>query len=914
MRRQGKQPGMTCDIHYEKDPQDYQISKSDLNQIFYSRNVDQFNINIAGDEYNFIKMATVEQGTQYAFSCPPEKQEQGFLLKSLFQGDVITVEVQNATFLKEAARALNLDELGNIADKYIAHGYMEQSIASFLMNVVKWLCSLMCHMSYLYKVLQTLWDLMGPIIIIGFYLNSIVLLSTMMLYILQKSAVFFIFVLLPCALYSYFFVNIICICVEEFFKFNAFSDSPWKTVQILFMKFIKNTRLGANLKKEYLQCKLIKDIIMGVLCIIFLLSLACLVVNANVTKLIEVYVLIFAVILPPVKYFLIILLYALHGFESCFLYCRIRYREFNDFTNSFLNSIYFRDHPYQSLGPVLFNIRAEEDPTTRRLNNRRNVPQNNQIRKANRIQESDTDDNMDSHEIAKFEEISDNLTSDERQSAQQTACSTLKNAVFSRNTCTVYVILALLSYLISEYMNSTFSYKQALCMVFIFMLVTFPVCTWMPMPFFWIHRQKDQVLTERMLQIEYESLKSTREYKKYGNDLLIWSKKNLLIRWTSVFTTGLLIVLFILFSIVGIIFLFRPFYLEYEYVTNHQYAVLTNQTTSTNTTDTNSTNTTSIDTNSTTITPNISDLVPLPENSTSEAGITRSPICTAKSKGLSYLQLMSLANAPYMDGVNRSSQRNVLFETYFGSEYNSSIILYDSYYNKTYKTLVYQYKISTQQGLLTVFAIKGDTHMNDILAGIELWFSTMVYNAASPIIPFLKVFSKMSRKVINFFLSMPRLIFRQFSVSDTFIQSISDYITNQTIAENETVIIVGHSFGGAAAKVISMKTGYTAFSISSPDVKAVEHFYNDKSDVRYTWINIEPEMDVVSMFEPTVSQSIQKVPCNSGLFKCHSLPRTLCQTGIICGDEEKYRDYCKLLFHGKNYTRMLNYDLPIVYK
>ncbi|EAY13132.1 hypothetical protein TVAG_444150 [Trichomonas vaginalis G3] len=897
MRRSADAEATCIDVHYEKDPHDYQISKSDLNQIFYNRNVDQFTINVSGEEYSFVKMATADQGIQYAFTCNPEKQEQGFLLKSLFQGDPITVKAQNATFLKEAADTLNIEDLKELADRYITRGYYEPSVKSSCRNVFKWLSSFLRHISYILKVLLTLWDLMGPVVIVGFYLHSIILFATMCLHVLQHSAVLFIFVLLPLALYSFFFVNIITICVVEFFKFTIFKRTPAISVQILFAKFLKNTKLNSHIKSEFICMPYFYDICLGILFLIFAISFAAQAFSTRVSMVVEIYILIFVVIIPPIKYFLIIMEYTIHSICSCFSYCRIRYREIGDFSDPFLNAIYFRDHPYQNLLPVLFNRRQNSEENKPRNANKPAQPKNSN---ANENGEANTEDNIDdlSESQKDIEDLTDFEGNDDRMNQQNLACSVITKAIFSRNTFSVYAFFALLIYLIVTFVRSTFSWKQALCIIFIYELITIPICTWMPMPFFWLHRQRDPAMTKRMLQLEYENLKSTGDYNKYSRDMVIWSNKHMLLRWVSIFIAVILIVLLVLFIIVAIVFSFNNEYAQDGSISNDDIpnATIANTTDATNET------------------LNETELVALNSTVPNEGfRVTRSPICYANAKGLSGLQAIALANSAYYFTNNTYNKLDYLMQEFFGQNWTNSVEFIGTFVNETYNCSMNHFRIYTQQGKLVVFSVRGTFTLNDVLVDVEQWCASVINDFIMPVIPLMKTFGDTGRVILQWMMTMPRQIFRQFSLTDNYMTTMLDYINNQTIADDEDVLIIGHSLGGGIAKILSMKTGYQAVSVSGPNVRSMQSFYELKKfkNIQYTWINVVPNQDIVAMVEANELTSNYKVPCRVGMMKCHAIARTLCQTAIICGQEAEHREYCKKGFKGHHYTDMLKYDLPI---
>ena len=191
MRRREKQ---LCDLHYEKDPRDYQISEEDLKSIFSSKDLStdgQFNLSVANEHFSFVEMRTVDNGVQFSFTCDNENMSHAILLKSLLEGDLITIDTKNCSFLKQAAQTLNIKELERVCAKYEEKGYISPGAKSIFRNVLKWTSSFLRHCSIITKLFMTLWDMIGIGIVIGFFANNIILLLTMGLHTIQNLAFVF---------------------------------------------------------------------------------------------------------------------------------------------------------------------------------------------------------------------------------------------------------------------------------------------------------------------------------------------------------------------------------------------------------------------------------------------------------------------------------------------------------------------------------------------------------------------------------------------------------------------------------------------------------------------------------------------------------------------------------------------------
>ena len=874
-----------CDIHYEEDPTDFQISKEDLSAFFYNRNVEQFDLNVAGEQFSFVQMNTVDKGAQYSFTCPPEKIDHAFLLKSLLQGDKITIDSQNSTFLKEAAVVLQIEELEEICEKYQQKGYIEPSFHSVFRNVLKWLSSVFRHCAVPTKILLTLWDIVGAVVILGFFTNVIILIITMALYTIQHSAVRFIFVMMPLAFYSLFFGNIMCIAVWEFCKFQMFRiSSPWSSVQILAMKFVRLTKCGTPAKSLYWKIPVVYEIVIGVLGVVILITFVCQVFSRHASSWISAYIFVFAVILPIFKYIIIIIEYAIHGFASCFEYCRQRYTEIGDFSDPFLNAIYFREHPFMRLWPILFSNNA---PRKRgRMGD--TISDSGENNNSNNNDQTDNESEGDNEVSMSSLESTEEMIRGARRNGDQSNASLIALGIFSRDMFSLFVVFCLIIYLLVEFINTSLTAAQACSIIFLFELFVIPICCFMPLPFYWIRRQRDKPMTKARLENEKEDLPSTKDYKTYTEHLAIWDNKFIVLRWSSMIVNAAIIFLFFIFIVMCIAIAKNPNYFNEEVPSDGN-----KRSTQTSTTE-----------------KWYEPSVRL--NATADFRKTTNPICFTKVKGLTTEQIMSLTDASYYYSSDEEESFKYILTEYFGSEWEDHIEVIDTNFsNNKYKISLSHFKFPDLN--LIVFSIKGTSNLNEVLADIEMWCSSAIFGVFSNLIPFFETYGEYGRTMTEFAMSTPRFIFKQFSLVNEFVDMLSEYIESVEIPEDYDVLVTGHSLGGGLAKIVSLKTGYQAFSVSGPDVKTVEAFYStDKTkNITRTFINVAPAQDYVSMVDTTYAQSKYHIPCQSGFRKCHSIVRTLCQTNVLCGNKELHDDFCKKIFTEKEYNEMIELGSPV---
>ncbi|EAY03851.1 hypothetical protein TVAG_063640 [Trichomonas vaginalis G3] len=290
---------------------------------------------------------------------------------------------------------------------------------------------------------------------------------------------------------------------------------------------------------------------------------------------------------------------------------------------------------------------------------------------------------------------------------------------------------------------------------------------------------------------------------------------------------------------------------------------------------------------------------------------TLDPLCYMQVKGLTTEQVITLADSAYYYTNDRKQLKGLLFQEYFGSDYVEDLVEIESPFpHALNKCSLCHYQIKSLN--LTVFSIRGTKTMTDVLADVELWIGTVLIDAVMKVTPLVQTFALSSKAVIGSFMSLPRYIFHEFSLIDKYVGIFENYINSVNITNTTDALIVGHSLGGGLARILSLKTGMQAVAVSGPGISCVErYYYNHYKNIEPTVISINPRMDIVAMVDNFDDLTEFKVPCKSGLFKCHSVARTLCQTGLICGNGPIHEDYCGKIFPEKAYKKMKNLAAPI---
>jgi lipase ATG15 len=787
-----------------------------------------------------------------------QSQNKGFILQSLFSGKSITVEIGNAAFISKIAEKFKLDDLLEICKIYTMDGSLPPGGKSAFLNTMVWIRSLLRHFGTITKFFFTLWDLIGVAFVLGFFCNVIILIATTGLSTIEINPALFVFVILPFILFSIYFVNLMIIAVLEFFKFRVFIiKSPFSSTQILFSKFLKVIGSMNIEHAEYYDFGYVYDVTMGLLLIVFVLLFGLQMFSTNAAFLVELFVYIFAVILPPLRYVIVIILYAVHAFLGCSKRCSSRFIEIGDFSDFILNAIYFRDHEYHDMYDAIkgnIDVRSE-------------------------IQSDDHNETTGGIPLEDVGEVGnstviDYLTPVKGDIDGMSKMSIILRGIFSKHTFAIYVFVSVLIYVIYNAATSNVTVAQVVVLLLVFGAIIVPMATWISFPFFWIERAKEQTRTERSLERERESLSYTLSYKRYVRNYMIWSHDAVILRWSSIILSFIVIFFLFLYILVAIVFASNPNVFRAD----------------------------EIEYNESSMTRQILE-EPVRTNETEGFRMTRNPICDYSLKGLNSQQLLALADASYYNTPQRKQKKELILREYFNGSLTITEINTTKFPDPIYNCSLSHFEIEELN--LIVFSIKGTKTLNDIIADAELWIGSMIFDVVMQFTPLVEMYAATSRVFLGWLLSLPRYVFKQFSLVEKYVSKYYDYINSIEIPENYDVILTGHSLGGGIAKILSLMTGWQAVAVSGPGISSVESTYKSKfNNIGNTFVNINPAHDMVAMIDSISDSTEFKIPCRSGIMKCHSSVRTLCQTGIICGDGPKHEQYCRQGFPGTQYDEM----------
>ena len=781
-------------------PAGFRLNEDQMRSIFINKSPDEFELTINGRYFRFLGMISGPGTISYSFTSEKEDRANGEILKFLLEGKEIGITSQNANFLREVGEALYIKELVDLAQGCLNNNLGETLIVSYF----KWICSfiliILCSAGRFGKILLSLWDLSGVVVLISILFNLFVTWISASLYYIEKEfIVSFLFVLLPLTVYSLFFLNLILIPIYEVFMLRIFlSNSFFVKHQELFMKFIKVLPIGRSVEKEKYCNDIIFGSIYGIFFLILISSFVFQMFSPTFSHALEVILYIFGIIIPSVKYISLLFFYFLHCMASMFQYCRLRYREMDDFDDHFLNAIYFRNNSVHDLYMLLIIKKTENE--------------------SNSMSDLTQCDDINEPSI-KF--------------------SIILKAIFSRNMASLYVIVSLMVHMFVSFLNSDgnrLTASQIFSIIFLYVVFIMPIATFVSFPFFWIRRLKDRPMSKSMLEKERAELRSTKKYLEYSQNILIWGTgTNSSLRWLSSIVCIFLILFLSCFTIIAL-FLLR------DLVGND-----TEPTTSRN----------------------IQDYTQL-------YNITSS-LCDIEIYGINVFQLGALARVSYLDTSLDNVSSDLSACSYFEPENQSC--------SKKGDPCVRIIDCNNTR----IFSIRGTVNIFDVLADIQLWFSSFIQDIIIPILPFFKFYMSEGRAFMGVLMSAPRLVFKQFSIIDSYINDISGTIVNNIDSSISTMIIVGHSLGGGLSKILSIQTGIKAFSISGPGIQAVTYTIYQNEDISFyqraqnTFVNLVPDQDIVAKVDTVTVGTQFNIPCQAGFIHCHSLVRTLCTMDLMCG-------------------------------
>ena len=106
--------------------------------------------------------------------------------------------------------------------------------------------------------------------------------------------------------------------------------------------------------------------------------------------------------------------------------------------------------------------------------------------------------------------------------------------------------------------------------------------------------------------------------------------------------------------------------------------------------------------------------------------------------------------------------------------------------------------------------------------------------------------------------------------------------------ENDTIIVSGHSLGGALANIVASTKNVNSFTISPPGIHLGGRVYDFKKESsNYHLRSVIPERDIIPNIGKNDGGQVINIPCyQHGFLGCHTLDVSICMTAAMCHNHE----------------------------
>lgn len=192
-----------------------------------------------------------------------------------------------------------------------------------------------------------------------------------------------------------------------------------------------------------------------------------------------------------------------------------------------------------------------------------------------------------------------------------------------------------------------------------------------------------------------------------------------------------------------------------------------------------------------------------------------------------------------------------------------------------YNEIIFFYDMYIPSKNLSIVGIRGTATPQDMVQDLDIWKEAGLLQALNYISPLAAFWPQKLTMDIIYWIYRIELI----AMSPTnepgrfYYQSLEDYVNS--IKDNRTVVLVGHSLGGGLAKIVGVKCNLTSISFSAPGITFSSRKFNlNVKNINRLNISVRPETDLV----PTVDKEdglVQNINCGGTFAQCHSLILTM---------------------------------------
>lgn len=867
-------------------------------------------------------------------------EEKCELLRRLFLGEKICIDIHNFSFIHSVADSIGIPELYEIKNISGNHGfqqvnqvvfpkkrrlfYLPKSAKSILFHIWTHIFNCVCKFGVSGRLLVSFWDIAGPTMVICLFLNILILFVTMSLSTLKDYLVAFFLVVIPFLLYSLYFPNIISIAVCEALACNLFLKPTFFYSQQRLISMFFRVLFGFDYFPKYLNMGKLHNFFHGVLFLIIVFAFLANMMNEYASRFIDIWVQLFVFYIPVIRYFSLYIFYLVHSIISLFDKPRARFRELEDFEDPYLCSFYLTPRPWINF----FKLKGT----------------------ANKF----------SHNGSFFIQM-----------------------LFSKTTFSILATIAVIIYMCAS--ETKMSPGQVCITIFIGVCVIFVLSTRITFPFFWIRRIKYPKMTEAKLEEKFERIPMIveqrlqkrvgvitesdkrkvenenakehsqdihrindsdsgqnediesgyddedeqlkeeiyeQEYLRWHQDAVTWSKKYVHLRWSSL----VLILLTIVFIVILVIM---------DAVTAVETSKKDDGSTPPNKLLNFYRNIV------TTVDSSLLDDPILPkelsnDDSTTSSRYPMAPICTQEIKGLSMMQILALTSmANPIPGQDPTIKYNATINEFFKNKgkVGEDIIFVETPFGSE-KGFLSQMTLTRfrTEPKVSVFTIRGTNNDQDVIADAEIWFASVVMNIAINFLPFVSIYSDKTLELMGVVTNLPRYAFKQFSLVEEYKNRFVDYIFEYLygnlsnddknvlynaisrknskaldihIDPDEDVLITGHSLGGGLAKILSLQTGIQSVAVSGPGVRFIGQFYKNETvkNIKLTILDVIPGEDLIARVDQSIGSQMN-IPCKRGL-ACHNQRRAMCQMAAMCNTMVEHYSWCSHYFDNETIDEMM---------